>query len=152
MRLSEALILRADLQKRYAQIGRRLNLNAKIQEGDRAAEDPKKLLAELEQIAQELTGYIQRINRTNSETMLGDGMTLSEALAVRDVLKMQQAIYRELARSASISMPRYSQSEVRFISTVDVAMIQGRADDLAKEIRELDTRIQERNWSVDLLD
>jgi hypothetical protein len=152
MRLSEALILRADLQKRYAQIGRRLNLNAKIQEGDRAAEDPKKLLAELEQIAQELTGYIQRINRTNSETMLGDGMTLSEALAIRDVLKMQQAIYRELARSASISMPRYSQSEVRFISTVDVAMIQGRADDLAKEIRELDTRIQERNWSVDLLD
>jgi len=152
MRLSEALILRADLQKRYAQIGRRLNLNAKIQEGDRAAEDPKKLLAELEQIAQELTGYIQRINRTNSETMLGDGMTLSEALAVRDVLKMQQATYRELARSASVSMPRYSQSEVRFISIVDVAMIQGRVDDLAKEIRELDTRIQERNWSVDLLD
>jgi hypothetical protein len=152
MRLSEALILRADLQKRFAQVEQRLQQNAKIQQGDRVAEDPKKLLVEMERIAEELTGYIQRINRTNSETLLEDGKSLSEALAERDVLKMRQSVYRDLAQAASINITRYSRSEVRYISTVDVAKIQGRADGLAREIRELDTRIQEKNWSVDLMD
>jgi hypothetical protein len=152
MRLSEALILRADLQKRFAQIRQRIQQNAKIQEGDRAAEDPKKLLEEMERIAEELTGYIKRINRTNSETVFEGGITLSEALAERDVLKMRQSVYRDLAEVASINMTRFSRSEVRYISTVDVAKVQVRADELAREIRELDTRIQERNWSIDLLD
>jgi len=152
MRLSEALILRADLQKRFAQIGLRLQQNARVQEGDRAAEDPGVLLEEIERMARELTGFIQRINRTNSQTTFEEGMTLSDALAKRDVLKMRQSIYRDLVRAASVSVMRISRSEVKYISTVDVAEIQGRADKLAKEIRELDTWIQEKNWSIDLLD
>jgi hypothetical protein len=152
MRLSEALILRADLQKRFSQIGQRLQQNARVQEGDRATEDPEVLLEEMERIAGELTGFIQRINRTNSQTNFEEGMTLSDALAERDVLKMRQSIYRDLVRAASFSVMRISRSEVKYISTVDVAEIQGRSDDLAKEIRELDTRIQEKNWSINLLD
>jgi hypothetical protein len=65
---------------------------------------------------------------------------------------MRQSVYRDLAEVASINMTRFSRSEVRYISTVDVAKVQVRADELAREIRELDTRIQERNWSIDLLD
>lgn len=152
MRLSEALIIRADLQRRFAQIGRRLGQNARIQEGDRVAEDPKMLLEEMERIGAQLGGFIRRINRTNAETMFEDGMTISDALAERDVLKMRQSVYGDLAQAASINLTRFSRSEVRYISTVDVAEIQGRADELAKQIRELDTKIQEKNWSVDLLD
>ncbi len=152
MRLSEALITRADLQRRFAQIGRRLEQNARIQEGDRVAEDPKMLLEEMERIAAQLGGFIRRINRTNAETRFEDGMTISDALAERDVLKMRQSVYRDLAQAASINLTRFSRSEVRYISTVDVAEIQGSADELAKQIRELDTKIQEKNWSIDLLD
>ena len=152
MRLSEALIIRADLQRRFAQVGRRLGQNARIQEGDRVAEDPKMLLEEMERIAAQLGGFIRRINRTNAETRFEDGMTISDALAERDVLKMRQSAYRDLAQAASINLTRFSRSEVRYISTVDVAEIQGRADELAKQIRELDTKIQEKNWSIDLLD
>jgi len=47
MKLAEALHLRADLQKRIAQLGDRLNNNARVQEGDEPAEDPAVLLAEL---------------------------------------------------------------------------------------------------------
>ncbi len=36
-------------------------------------------------------------------------------------------------------------------STVDVAGLQERAENLARENRELDTRIQEANWQIDLL-
>jgi hypothetical protein len=35
---------------------------------------------------------------------------------------------------------------------IDVSAIQQRADDLAREHRDLDTRIQEANWRTDLVD
>ena len=54
MKLAEALILRADCQKRFAQLKSRLNANAKVQEGDRAAEDPKELFTEIERVAEQL--------------------------------------------------------------------------------------------------
>ena len=43
MKLAEALNLRADLQKRIAQLKERLANNVKVQEGDSPAEDPKAL-------------------------------------------------------------------------------------------------------------
>ena len=43
-----------------------------------------------------------------------------------------------------------SRSEIKFQSTVDVAEIQKQADDLAVAHRELDTRIQEANWHLEL--
>ena len=45
MKLAEALLLRADLQKRIEQIESRLLRNAKVQEGETPAEDPQALLA-----------------------------------------------------------------------------------------------------------
>ena len=45
MKLANALAQRADLQRRMAQLGSRLMNNAKVQEGEQPAEDPKALLA-----------------------------------------------------------------------------------------------------------
>jgi hypothetical protein len=61
------------LQKRLEQLKQRLVKNARIQEGDKPEEDPVELQAELEKSAQELTRLIQRINRTNAGSNLGDG-------------------------------------------------------------------------------
>jgi hypothetical protein len=47
MKLAEALILRADCQKRIAQLKSRLLVNAKVQEGDTPAETPQELITEL---------------------------------------------------------------------------------------------------------
>ena len=41
MKLAEALSLRADLQKRISQLEVRLKNNARIQEGEEPAEDPR---------------------------------------------------------------------------------------------------------------
>ena len=49
MKLAEALILRADLQKRLEQLRQRLILNAQVQEGEQPAEDPESLLRELDE-------------------------------------------------------------------------------------------------------
>jgi hypothetical protein len=94
---------------------------------------------------------IQRINRTNAASPFGDG-TLADALAERDVLKIRYNAYRELANGASTSQSRTTRSEVKFIGTVSVAAIQRKADDLARQYRELDTRIQEPDWSITLFD
>lgn len=143
--------MRSDLQKRLEQLKQRLVKNARIQEGDIPAENPAELESELEEVAQQLTAMIQRINRTNSSTRFGT-QTLADALAVRDVLKMRYNAFRELATAASTAQGRTTRSEIKFISTVSVAATQRKADDLAREYRELDTRIQEADWLTLLQD
>ncbi len=152
MKLAEALILRADHQKRIEQLKQRLLRNAKIQEGDEPAENPGLLIEELEKLSENLLHLIQSINGTNATTQLGDGLTISDAIAVRDVIRLKQSIYRDLAQMATVTQDRYTKSEVKFKSTVEVTEIQKRADDLARQHRELDSRIQEANWRTELVE
>ena len=152
MKLAEALILRADCQKRMAQLNSRLLANTKVQEGDAPAETPRELIAELGRVSAELLDLIKRINRTNSATVYSEMRTISDALAERDVLALQRTVYVEMARTASITQGRFTRSEVKYISTIDVAAIQKRADELAKNYRDLDARIQELNWQTELVE
>jgi hypothetical protein len=150
MKIAEALILRADYQKRVEQLKQRLLRNARVQEGDEPGENPASLIEEMERICSDLTQLIQRINATNSSTSLENGLTISDAITVRDVLRLRHGVYRDLAQAATVTQDRFSRSEVRFRSTVNVTEIQRRADDLAREHRELDARIQSANWQTEL--
>ena len=151
MKLAEALILRADYQKRFAQLKSRAQASAMVQEGDQPAENPAELLAELESLARELVELIKRINRTNSITLFEGERTVSDALAERDVLAMRRELYAEIARAATVQQSRYMRTEVKYVSTINVAENQKRADALAREYRELDARIQALNWETELL-
>ena len=152
MKLAEALIQRADHRKRLDQLRERLVRVARVQEGDVPAEDPAALLAEVERTAAALTSLIQRINRTNSTTALDDGRTIADAIAERDTLRLRHTILTGLIQAAVTKQDRFTKSEVRFQSTIDVAALQRQADNLAQANRELDTKIQAANWLVDLLD
>lgn len=152
MKLAEALILRADHQKRIEQLRQRLLRNAKVQEGDEPAENPGDLRSEFERVSNELQRLIQRINRTNARSSLDEQATISDALAHRDVLALRHALYRDLAQAATVTQERHTRSEVKFRSTVNIADIQKRADELAQQYRELDMRIQEGNWRIDLVE
>lgn len=126
-------------------------MNAKVQEGEVPGENPKDLLPELEKIAKDLTEIIQRINKTNAATLLDTKETISNAIASRDTLKLKHSILRELAKAAVVTQDRYSKSEVKFKSTINISDIQKRADTIAEEHREIDARIQEANWRTELL-
>ena len=152
MKLAEALIQRADHRKRLDQLRERLVRVARVQEGDVPAEDPAALLAEVERTAAALTSLIQRINRTNSTTALDDGRTIADAIAERDTLRLRHMILTGLIQAAVTKQDRFTKSEVRFQSTIDIAALQRQADNLAQANRELDTKIQAANWLVDLLD
>jgi len=151
MKLSEALILRADYQKRFKQLEARVKASAMVQEGDQPAEKPSELIAELEALARELAELIKRINRTNSVTLFEGERTLSDVLAERDVLAMRRELYAEVADAATVQQNRYMRTEVKYVSAVNVAENRKRADALAREYRELDARIQALNWQTELL-
>jgi hypothetical protein len=152
MKLAEALILRADAQKRVEQLRQRLNSNAQVQEGENPAEDPQVLLVEFEGVANQLTRLIRQINLTNVATKLDSDLTLADALAERDVLKLRHSVYTGLAKAAAGQQLRYSRSEIRVQSTVNVVEIQSQADQLARRHRELDTQIQAANWLTELIE
>ncbi|HEX8265370.1 MAG TPA: DIP1984 family protein [Pyrinomonadaceae bacterium] len=150
MKLAEALILRADVKKRFEQLRQRLMNNAKVQDGDAPAEKPETLLKEIEQAANEYEDLIKKINQTNSQTEFTKGKTLSDALAERDILILRRGVYSGLVSAATVTQQMYSRSEIKFVSAIDVAKTQKQADKLAKQYRELDAKIQEFNWKTDL--
>jgi len=153
MKLAEALILRADLKTRAAQLRERLKANAKVQEGEAPSENPADLLREFEEVAAQTLVLIQQINRTNAQTPFDGGAEmLSDALARRDVLKLRVATYRELKAAAVEATPRYARLEIKSLAAIDVRATQKQADDLSRDLRELDTRVQGLNWTIELVE
>lgn len=150
MKLANALMERAELQTKIRQLRVRLMNNAQVQEGERPAEDPAFLLAELDAAYAALETLIARINRTNSET-LAKGETMTALLARRDCLAGKNDALREFAGTASALVSRRTVGEIKIKSTVDVQKLQKEIDALSKELRELDALIQETNWTTELL-
>ncbi|WP_317971089.1 DIP1984 family protein [Sporosarcina oncorhynchi] len=151
LKLAEALITRADYQKRIQQLKSRISVNVKTQEGEEPAEDPNVLLAELDDIMEELTALIKRINKTNCTIQYDENWTLADALTERDQIWDKRLLLAKVAEEASIRNDRYSRTEIKVLSTVDVVSIQKQVDQLSKEFREIDTKIQGLNWTTDLL-
>lgn len=152
MKLAEALVLRADCQRKVAQLRQRLERVIKVQEGEEPGEDPNVLLIELNRTFEELTGWIKKINKTNSSVPFDSDRSISDALAERDQFMQKRNILNELLEIASIKQDRFSRSEVKFYRTVDVNDIQKQVDELSKKYRELDFKIQEKNWTIELLE
>ena len=151
MKLAQALILRSDTQKRIEQLKVRLLSNAKTQENESPSEDPKLLLKELDKLTSELFRLICSINLTNSSAKF-DSISLTEMIAKKDALVLKANVLREFATSASQKVDLYSNSEIKILSTVDVSTLQKQVDALSKEIRELEMKLQEANWAVDLVE
>ena len=151
MKLAEALISRADLQRRLNALETRLNNNARVQEGETPTEDPMALLSELMELTLQLEDLVTRINLTNSQTIEGDD-TLTGLLAQRDIRGNELRILNSFLDNASSVSQRYSRSEIKVLSTVDVSELRKQADALSRELRELDIRIQALNWATELLD
>ncbi len=152
MKLAEALLLRADVQKKIASLRERVVANAVVQEGDEPHEDPSKLMNEAVGAMEELEELVARINRTNLETKLVDGRTLTRAIAKRDTLVQHHALVQAAIAGSRKEPERYSVREIKWVATLKIGKLQKQADDLAKKIRELNAKIQEVNWQTDLVD
>jgi len=149
MKLATALTERSDIQRRLSELDTRLKNNAKIQEGEAPSEDPKALLEEADRLISRLEELVSRINLTNSTTY-SDGVSMTELLSKRDCLKQRITLLSGLRDHASSKIDRYSRTEIKIVSTVDVAELQTKIDALSKELRITDEKIQELNWTTEL--
>lgn len=150
MKLASALSERTDIQNRISELSVRLNNNAKVQDGDKPAEDPIVLLEELDRLLKRLEELMTRINLTNSRTV-SDGKTITEILAKRDCLKKKIELMRNFLNIASNKVSRMTRTEIKIFSTVSVSEIQTKLDELSKQLRITDEKIQELNWTTELI-
>ena len=151
MKLAEALILRADCNKKLMQLISVLEENAKVQEGESPTRQPEELVQEYIDKNEEMCNLVKKINKTNMATAFDGNMTLSDALAQRDKLTNELNMMQRLVVAASVRQDLYSRSEIKFVRTIDVNQYQKKIEQLSKQYRELDTKIQAMNWNADLL-
>ncbi|MBR0134774.1 MAG: DIP1984 family protein [Clostridia bacterium] len=150
MKLAEALQERADINRRVDQLRYRLSRNATVQEGEKPAEDPNELIKELDACIERLEELMARINKTNSETKVGES-TLTQLIAKRDALNLKLSVYRNFLNEASNLSGRATRNEIKILSTVNVRKLQKQVDDMSRDLRLTDNALQQANWTVELL-
>ena len=151
MKLAQALLLRSEQQKLIENLKERIRANLKVQEGDQPNEDPMALWDELFTAYDTLCTLIQKINAANNTATLPDGRTLSQALVDRDILLQKRNSLSSFAEVANTQDYRLTRTEIKMNVTIAVTDLQREIDRLSKEFRELDSQIQEANWTVELL-
>ena len=147
MRLAEALQERADLNSKISDLEVRLDRNILVQEGEAPNEEPKDLKKELDDCIERLAYLISAINKTNCEIKV-DGKSITELLARKDALNLKVSAYRDAIGVTN----RARGTEIKLIPVIDVKAWQKEADELSKEIRLIDNKIQETNWTTDLIE
>jgi len=151
MKLAEALILRSDMQKKLARSKERMQNNVLIQEGDEAAENVNDLMKDFISITNEMSKVIKRINKTNIETEVCNGITIAEMIVDRDMQGKKFSMFNDMASKATVESNRWGRNEIKFVSTVNVSDLRKKADAAAQKFREIDTAIQSKNWTTELM-
>lgn len=154
MKLGEALTLRKDLGSRYKEVFQRLTSNIVIEKGTEPVFDIEALSKESEALLAQEADLIKRINKTNALTILEDSTSISDLIARRDFLVKLKAHFTTIGGTAR---PRRERdyggvAPIEYVPLLDARVATAAQDKVAKEFRELDTKLQELNWSVDLLD
>lgn len=155
MKLGEALALRADLQKRMQQAQKLLLENATLQEGDAPTVDPVGLLEQYRVLAEDHERTVRQINRTNAAAHIvveAEPMSLADAVVRRERLARHAGVLRDLTTRAMPERNRFLRTEVKHVPAFDVTAILAQTDRLSREHRELDIRIQQANWEVELVE
>lgn len=150
MKLAEALSMRKELLDKISVLRQKLSDNAVYQDGSKPVEDPRELMLELHKTASELSDLIKRINKTNAASLI-DGVPLGDLVVDRDTkIRIVGALKQAIETASSVGR-RYSASEILLLPAINVKEVQKKTDELAKEVRELDNKIQATNWNIDLL-
>ena len=148
MKLAELLNERKAVKEEIKKTKQRLELSAKVQEGDKdPAESPEELKQILIQLFEKLRKLIVKINRTNVDVLI-EGKSLMEMIAERDKNIAVAAALHGLAEDATPKEARFSRNEIRFLPAVNIKELRKEADAYSKKGREIDNKIQGANWGI----
>lgn len=150
MKLAEALLLRRDLNNRLFQLRNEISSSVLVQEGDTLDRSITELFKEYDEINQQYSGLVVAINRKNATASLADSaLLLMEALEQREQLRRKHALLTQ-ALDETKAAPRMGRNEIRLVRTIDTKTLTEQLNATAKQLRELDGKIQQTNWLVDL--
>ncbi|MFB8588611.1 DIP1984 family protein [Enterococcus casseliflavus] len=150
MKLAEALLLRRDLNNRLFQLRNEISSSVLVQEGDTLDRSITELFKEYDEINQQYSELVVAINRKNATASLADSaLLLMEALEHREQLRRKHALLTQ-ALDETKAAPRMGRNEIRLVRTIDTKTLTEQLNATAKQLRELDGKIQQTNWLVDL--
>jgi len=149
MKLGEALLLKAELEKKSKDLLERVIRNARVEEGAEPAELPAELLNQFEGVEMELCTLNSRIRHAN-QTVMVNGSTIAHMLNQRRCLEKISQEYNSAAGESYKDFRRLKMTEIREETVLDVALLRKSASKFAKERRLLNLRIQNANWAVDI--
>ena len=150
MKLAEALLLRRDLNNRLFQLRNEISSSVLVQEGDTLDRSITELFKEYDEINQQYSELVVAINRKNATASLADSaLLLMEALEQREQLRRKHALLTQ-ALDETKAAPRVGRNEIRLVRTIDTKTLTEQLNTTAKQLRELDGKIQQTNWLVDL--
>ena len=155
MKLAEALVEKKNLSARIGELQSRYIAAAVIEENTTPDETAEELLTSLVAAFARWEELTVAINLTNNQILVGE-ITMMQALAHRDILKSQISNFNSIAssiRQRNHAHNRYYNTDgpkMVVAEGVDVKYFIKLADDLSKELRELDLQIQAANWANEL--
>jgi hypothetical protein len=108
-------------------------------------------MKELDGCLNKLEDLIWRINLTNVKTFDETGKTLTQLMAEKDVLTLRISTLRNTFERASSQQERYSRSEIKMVTIVDVKQLSHQIDEYSAKLRKLDIAIQTLNFQTELI-
>lgn len=156
MKVAEALIERADAQKRLAELNTLILSSTHVAEGETPDEDVARLLKEFANVNARLEQLTTAINYTNIYTVgewRKQRLSVTALIALRDSIARERTLYQALAKKKpERERDRYNgEVNLQLKLTYDRSVIRTEADHLARTHRLLDTYIQSLNWTTEIM-
>ncbi|WP_297300450.1 DIP1984 family protein [uncultured Brachyspira sp.] len=150
MKLGEALLKRDEYIKREDNLKKRLKSNVVLKDDNENNENPNDLIKEYIEVNNELSDLIIKISNKEHNTKLTIGITIADAINIRDKLYREMEIYKTVLKELNSKDYRNAKNEVKMKVLVNVKDIQTEVDKLTKAYNDIDVMIQSTNWNVDL--
>ena len=157
MRLAQALLERSNLSKKISELKNRITEVGKTQEGDSPQESPDELLTTLNSVYNQLHNLERRILKTNYMTQVTlddtkETLTIVELLKLKDQCNNHVDALQKCVESCSVRPDRFSRNEIKFVCHLDVKNVRQLIEFLVSKRKNYELKVQEVNWTVELLD
>ncbi|MEI0526064.1 DIP1984 family protein [Brachyspira murdochii] len=150
MKLGEALLKKDEYIKRQENIKKRIKSNVVLRDDNENNENPNDLIKEYIDVNNELSDLIVKITNKEHETKLEIGISIADAINIRDKLDRELDIYKTVLKELNSKDYRNAKNEIKMKVLVNVKEIQAEADKLSKAYSDIDVIIQSANWNTDL--
>lgn len=150
MKLGEALLKKDEYIKKIDNLKKRVKNNILINEDNENNEEPNDLIKEYIKVNNELSDLIMKINNKEHSAKLEIGVSISEAINIRDKLSREIDIYKTILKEVNSKSYREAKNENKMTVLINVKEIQNEFDKLSKAYNDIDIMIQSSNWNTDL--